>query len=145
MGALGAAALAGAVAAIRNMRAVPLPGAVPPPPPSRPPERPKLDEAPRPASELMRPQVSQPESRGTKRESEAHAAGHTSTANGERPEGTSEGSAAASSSPRDAAVRPGGELASMSREELYAEARRRNLPGRSRMSKEQLIRALSGT
>jgi hypothetical protein len=143
MGALGAAALAAAVGAIRNLRAVPLPGSVPPPPPSRPPERPKLDEAPRPASEPMRPQVSQPESQGTKRESEAHAA--TPTGNGEKPKGTSEGSAATSPSPRDATVRPGGELASMSREELYAEARRRNLPGRSRMSKEQLIRALSGT
>ncbi|MGH7110651.1 MAG: hypothetical protein ACREFK_09495 [Stellaceae bacterium] len=30
------------------------------------------------------------------------------------------------------------------RKELYAEARRRNIPGRSRMSKSQLEHALSG-
>jgi hypothetical protein len=32
----------------------------------------------------------------------------------------------------------------MTRKELYAEARRRNLPGRSRMNKDQLARALRG-
>lgn len=37
-----------------------------------------------------------------------------------------------------------GATGAATRQELYAEARRRNLPGRSRMSKSQLERALSG-
>ena len=37
-----------------------------------------------------------------------------------------------------------GATGAATRQELYAEARRRNIPGRSRMSKSQLERALAG-
>jgi hypothetical protein len=40
---------------------------------------------------------------------------------------------------------PNNKYSMMSKEELYAEARRRALPGRSRMNKEELVRALSDT
>jgi hypothetical protein len=106
VGAAGAAALAAAFAAIRHSRAAPFPGAVPPPPPSRPPEHPKVDEAPRPASEPAPP-----------------------------PDLDAKNSTSGSSNT----------YSEMSKEELYAEARRRDVPGRSKMSKEELVRALSGT
>lgn len=38
--------------------------------------------------------------------------------------------------------RAGGELPSVTRDSLYAEAKRRNVPGRSKMTKDQLARAL---
>jgi hypothetical protein len=89
VGAAGAAALAAAFAAIKHS-----------------PEHPKVDEAPRPASEPAPP-----------------------------PDLDAKNSTGGSSNT----------YSEMSKEELYAEARRRDVPGRSKMSKEELVRALSGT
>jgi ribonuclease E len=131
LGAAGAAAVAAAVTAVRNMRAAPFPGAVPPPPPSRPPQRPPVDEAPRPASEPARPQVS--EQRSPESEPQAPVPPTPIVKTPENPAGGSEVPAALSET----------NYLEMNREQLYAEARRRNLRGRSMMTREQLARALA--
>ncbi len=131
LGAAGAAALTAALAAVRNMRAAPFPGAVPPPPPTRPPQRPTVDEAPRPASEPARPQVSDrgsPESEPQPPEQPTDVA--------KKPENPTSGSEVSDASSET-------NYLEMSREQLYAEARRRNLRGRSSMTREQLARALA--
>lgn len=137
IGIIGASAVAAAVIALRGGRGPRVPGyQPPPPPPSRPPQRPGVDEAPRPASEPARPQVSDPDLQGKKPESPG---GHEPG-----PEVTSDaGSVSAVRSGAPASADAQTDLARMSRDQLYAEARVRNVAGRSRMSKEELLRALS--
>jgi DNA end-binding protein Ku len=50
----------------------------------------------------------------------------------------------AEASGKERPARGGGELAGLSREELYERAQKADVPGRSSMSKDELVKALSG-